>query len=75
MSVGVFLLVEVRQGGSRPLCSRLTTLDGFEVWAVFLESSINRIKVLYEVIAPLLVLVYQVHHRFMIILIFGLHKC
>ena len=69
MSVGVFLLVEVRQGGSRPLCCRLTTLDGFEVWAVFLESSINRIKVLY--IAPLLVLVYQVHNRF----ILGLHKC
>ena len=69
MSVGVFLLVEVRQGGSRPLCSRLTALDGFEVWAVFLESSINRIKVLY--IAPLLVLVYQVHNRF----ILGLHKC
>ena len=68
MSVGVFLLVEVRQGGSRPLCSRFTTLDAFEVWAVFLESSINRIKVLY--IAPLLVLVYQVHNRF----ILGLHE-
>ena len=68
MSVGVFLLVEVRQGGSRTLCCRLATLDGFGVWAVFLESSINRIKVLY--IALLFVLVYQVHNRF----ILGLHK-
>ena len=74
MSVGVFLLVEVRQGGSRPLCSRVTTLDGFEVWAVFLESSINRIKVLYGVIARLLVLVYQVHNRFILIKILRLHK-